>query len=83
MNDYNYYIWEPYINKHIFYMRRGLLKFDNAPIHSGRDIENMFINKNKRFVYVPKGLTSILEPLDTLINNFLKKVFRKNKLNIL
>ena len=42
MNDYNYDIWEPYINKHIFDMGRGLLIFDNAPIHTGKDIENIF-----------------------------------------
>ena len=55
MNDYNYDIWEPYINKHIFDMGRGLLIFDNAPMYTGKDIENIFINKNKRLRYIPKS----------------------------
>ena len=73
MNDYNNDIWEPYINKHKFDMGRALLIFDNAPMHTGKDIENIFINKNKRLVYIPKGLTSILQPLDIAINNLFKK----------
>ena len=67
MNDYNYDIWEPYINKHIFDMGRGLLIFDNAPMHTWKYIENIFINKNKGLVYIPKGLTSILQSLDISI----------------
>ena len=58
MNDYNYDICEPYINKHLFDMGRGLLVFDNATMNKGKDIENIFININERLVYIPKGLTS-------------------------
>ena len=50
MNDYNFHIWELYIDKHILDMGRDLLIFDNVPIHAGKDIENMFINKNKGLV---------------------------------
>ena len=74
---------EPYINKYLFDVDRGLLIFDNAPMHTWKDIENIFINKNKRLVYIPKGLKPILQPLDISINNLFKKEFRKNKLNIL
>ena len=73
MKDYNYDIWEPYINKHIFDMDRSLFIFDNAPMHTGKDIENMFINNNKRLLYIPKDLTSILQPLDISINYLFKK----------
>ena len=45
-NDYNFSIWESYINKHIFDMGRGLLIFDNVPMHTRKDIENM-LNKTK------------------------------------
>ena len=52
-------------------------------MNTGKVIENNFINKNKRLVYIRKGLTSILHPLDISIKKFLKKEFRKNILNIL
>ena len=73
MNDNNFHIGESYINKHIFDMSRGLLIFNNAPMHTEKDIENMFINKNKRLVYILKGFTSIFQPLDISINNLFKK----------
>ena len=60
-------IYGPYINKHIFDMGRGLLIFDNALMHTWKYIENIFINKNKGLVYIPKGLTSILQSLDISI----------------
>ena len=73
MSDYNYLIWEPYINRHIFDMGRALLIFDHAPMSIEKDIENLLINKNKKLIYIPKGLTSILQPLDISINNLFKK----------
>ena len=48
-------------------MGRGLLIFDNALMHTWKYIENIFINKNKGLVYIPKGLTSILQSLDISI----------------
>ena len=36
-------------------------------------INNLFINNNKRLVYIPKSLTSILQTLDISINNLFKK----------
>ena len=39
-------------------MGRGVFIFDNSPMYTSIDIKNIFIIKNGRLVYIPKGLTS-------------------------
>ena len=40
-------------------------------------VKQKYLNNNKRLVYIPKGLTSILQTLDIQINNLFKKAIQE------
>lgn len=50
-------------------LSKTLLVFDRASMHDSLEIIKYLISKNINFVFIPKGLTSILQPLDVSINH--------------
>ena len=57
---------------------KKLLIFDYCSAHSTPGVIEELKNKNIDFLFIPKRMTSILQPLDRMVNCPLKK-FIKNK----
>ena len=72
MKDYHDKIWQTFITKHLFSMGRSLLIMDSAPVHISEEIKNLYLSNNKRLLFIPPDLTSVLQPLDVLINKLFK-----------
>ena len=76
MKDYHDKIWQTFITKHLFSMGRSLLIMDSAPVHISEEIKNLYLSNNKRLLFIPPGLTSVLQPLDLSINKLFKEGIR-------
>ena len=57
-------------------MGRWLLIMDSAPVHISEEIKNLYLSNNKRLLFIPPGLTSVLQPLDLSINKLFKEGIR-------
>lgn len=53
-------------------LNRSLLVWDNATMHNNYDILKLLSQYKINVVFVPKGMTSILQPLDVSINRVFK-----------
>ena len=49
---------------------------DSAPVHISEEIKNLYLSNNKRLLFIPSGLTSVLQPLDVSINKLFKEEVR-------
>ena len=76
MKDYHNKIWQPFVTKHIFSMGHSLLIMDSAPAHIIEEIKNLYLSNNKRLLFIPSGLTIVLQPLYVTINKLFKKGIR-------
>ena len=57
-------------------LKRTLLVLDHASMHDNFEILKFLFDKNINYVFIPKGLTSILQPLDISINRPFKDTVR-------
>ena len=57
-------------------MDHSLLIMDSAPAHITEEIKNLYLSNNKRLLFIPSGLTIVLQPLDVTINKLFKKGIR-------
>ena len=48
----------------------------SAPVHVSEEIKNLYLSNNKRLLFIPPGLTSVLHPLDVSINKLFKEGIR-------
>ena len=69
-------ILQPFVTKHLFNMNRSLLIMDSDPVHISEEIKNLYLSNNKRLLFIPPDLTSVLQPLDVLINKLFKDGIR-------
>ena len=67
---------QPFVTKHLFNMNRSLLIMDSDPVHISEEIKNLYLSNNKRLLFIPPDLTSVLQPLDVLINILFKDGIR-------
>ena len=58
--------------------KKKLLILDQCPAHKTPEVLNKLKNKNIDFIFIPKRMTSVLQPLDRMINFPFKK-YLKNK----
>ena len=49
---------------------------DSDPVHISEEIKNLYLSNNKRLLFIPPGLTSVLQPLNVLINKLFKDGIR-------
>ena len=59
-------------------MGSSLLIMDSAPVHISEEIKSLYLSNNKRLLFIPPGLTSLLQQLDLSINKLFKEGI-KNK----
>ena len=57
-------------------LEKTLLVFDRAPMHDNYQTINYLNKKKINFVFIPKGMTSVLQPLDVSINRPFKDSIR-------
>ena len=81
IEDYYKEIWNPYISEHLFSQGYALFIMDKATMHTSDYIINLFRNERKKLVFIPSGLTSILQPLDVSCNNLFKSGIRNEYIN--
>ena len=49
---------------------------DSAPVHISEEIKILYLSNKKRLLFIPPGLTNVLQPLDVTINNLFKEGIR-------
>ena len=70
-------IYKEYVNEITgFYDYENLLIINYASSHLGNECETLFVNSGIITSFIPKGLTSIYQPLDISINGPLKKAIK-------
>ena len=57
-------------------MNRSLLIMDSDPVHISEEIKNLYLSNNKRLLFIPPDLTTVLQPLNVLINKLFKDGIR-------
>lgn len=67
MNDWFKKIWLHYLSRFDFNFE-SLLVLDHATSHKDKYFMSLYFNNDVVLIIIPKGLTCILQPLDTSIN---------------
>ena len=49
---------------------------DSSHVHISEEIKNLNLSNNKRLLFMPPGLTSVLQPLNVSINKLFKDGIR-------
>ena len=79
IKDWIQKIYIPYFNGTD--LSKSLLIWDNASMHNSFEILKFLNDKKINIIFVPRGLTPILHPLDLSINRPLKDWVKKNMKN--
>ena len=55
---------------------KKLLILDYCPAHFTVNVKKLLIHHNIDFIFIPKNMTSELQPLDRMVNNPIKKYLK-------